>query len=132
MKLVPGSEWASSVKRLSTMHGYNYRDYEVALAWMDSKKKLLAYTLVRIDKFVATIDWIWSRPGKGTPFLQEVEKRLFLQCNTIKLLVSIDKRERKPTILRRMNFYIKNEYRVADVRYDPTGVMLTMTKSSPD
>lgn len=76
------------------------------------------------------IDWIKADPGYGTPFLKRVEKALFKKYNKIILNVSIDPNERKNTVMRRINFYIKNSYRVYDITYrNKYGPLLHMSKN---
>lgn len=128
MKLQTPSNWSSSTIALCTKHGYNYDEYDFAVAWYDDNNKLLGYALANQTKHTYILDWIWARPGYGTPLLKAVERRLFKERPRIELLVSIDSRERKQTVLRRMNFYIKNRYKLKNVRYDPKGVMFTMFK----
>ena len=128
MKLLVPNKWLPSTLALCTKHGYNYEEYACAVAWYDDNNKLLGYALANQTKHAYVLDWIWARPGCGTPLLKAVERRLFKERPTIELLVSIDSRERKQTVLRRMNFYIKNKYKVKNVRYDPKGVMFTMFK----
>ena len=129
MKLVKPNDWLSSTIALCTKHGYNYDEYEFAVAWYSKDHKLLGYALANPTKHTYVLDWIWARPGCGTFLIKAIERRLFKERPTIELMVSIDSRERTQTVLRRTNFYIKNKYKVKNIRYDPKGVMLTMFKT---
>ena len=79
---------------------------------------------------IIKIDWIYAEPGYGTLFLKRVENSLFKNYNKIILNVSIDPNEDKNTVMRRINFYIKNNYRVYDIKYRKKyGPLLNMYKS---
>lgn len=91
------------------------------------------------DGRTVTIDWIYAEPGYGTAFLKAMEEMLFytadqiLCCargNKIRLNVSIDPTEDKDTVMRRVNFYIKNNYRVYDIEWRPDhGPLFRMEKN---
>lgn len=127
MKIIPVSKFPSQVQRLAHKHGYNFDEYEYGWAQV-GRKSLEAYCLCKEYPKYMEIDWIWARPGKGTKFLKLIERRLFKLKPEIRLLVSIDKGERDQTVIRRMNFYIKNQYRVQKIEYRKSGVMFYMLK----
>ena len=109
MKLLTPNKWLLSTITLCTKHGYNYDEYEFAVAWYDENKKLIGYVLANPNRHTYTIDWIWARSGFGSPLLKVVERRLLKDRPQIELLVNIDSRERKPTVLRRMNFFYQKQ-----------------------
>jgi hypothetical protein len=87
--------------------------------------RIIAYCMLRNNR----IDWIWAQAGHGTPFLRRIERLLSRDYDSIVMSVSIDPTESKSTVLRRLNFYIKNDYRVVDVKYRAThGPLLSMKK----
>lgn len=88
--------------------------------------KLVGYCLYRKSGKIIYLDWIWSK-GHGTYFLKKLEK--IWRKHEIILKVSIDPNERKSIVMRRLNFYIKNKFRVSDIKFrDEIGPLLTMFK----
>lgn len=77
------------------------------------KKKIIGYVFLINNK----IDWIYSKKGYGTDFLKKIEKAIFKKYNKIVFNVSIEPNEKKETVLRRINFYIKNGYCVGNVKF---------------
>lgn len=128
MKLIPVQKFPSKVQRLAHKHGYNFDEYEYGWAQINHNGELQAYCLANKEQNHIVIDWIWAKKGKGTPFLKLVERRLFKISPKIELLVSIDKHELQKTVQRRINFYIKNQYRVSHIKYRSSGVLFTMGK----
>jgi hypothetical protein len=97
--------------------------------FLDDKSKIIGYTILIPSKNTIKIDWIYSKKGFGTKFLKRLEKILFKKYNKIILNVSIDPNEKKETVLRRINFYIKNNYRVSDIKFRKKhGPLLLMYK----
>ena len=69
--------------------------------------------------------------NKSQPFydVKELEKKLSQKYDLILLNVSIDPNELESTVIRRINFYIKNNYRVYDIVYRKKyGPLLKMKK----
>lgn len=101
-------------------HGYVFLD----------GNRIKGYTLLQeLKGNQIHIDWIWAKHGHGTDFLKRLETALFKKYKKIILKVSIDPTEKKDTVKRRINFYIKNNYRVEDVKYKKDlGPLLTMYK----
>jgi hypothetical protein len=130
MKLVPICLWPASTKRLAKRHGFEWRTYEDGFAWIDPSGKLMAYCLLQYDPAKIVIDWIYAKPGAGTQFLKKIETKLFQTHKRIELFLSMDRGERDQTVLRRLNFYIKNQYRAQSIKYRPIGPLLTMVKVS--
>lgn len=121
MKLVSILHFTANAKRLVSLHGYNLNNYTNGWAWIQKDGKVGAYALCEIKTKYALIDWIYAKPGNGTSFLKIVEAHLFKLKPEIRLLVSIDPHEKKNTVKRRLNFYIKNNYRVIDITYHTNG-----------
>jgi hypothetical protein len=91
--------------------------------------EILGYCILEISENVK-IDWIYAKKGFGTEFLKRIERVLFGKYDKIILNVSIDPNEKKETVMRRMNFYIKNNYRVADITFRKKyGPLLHMYKT---
>ena len=76
------------------------------------------------------VEWIYG-PGYGRMIMFNIEhhfkqkgyKLIILNC-------SIDPQELKQTVMRRLNFYIKNKYRVHDIEFrNEHGPLLKMEKS---
>mgnify|MGYP001257581756 CR=1 FL=1 len=93
--------------------------------------KILGYCLYTEDnnKHFIKIDWIYSNKGFGSEFLSRLERSFFKKYNKIILSCSIDPSEKKETVLRRINFYIKNNYRVTNFNFRDELVELEMTKN---
>jgi len=66
---------------------------------------------------IIKIEWIYG-PGYGVIIMMNIEKR-YIDKGFEKILLncSIDPTEDKNTVMRRINFYIKNKYRVYDIEY---------------
>lgn len=94
--------------------------------------KILGYCLYTEDnnKHFIKIDWIYSNKGFGSELLSRLERSFFKKYNKIILCCSIGTNEKKETVLRRINFYIKNNYRVTNFNFrDKYDVSLEMTKN---
>ena len=85
--------------------------------YVDKNLKIFGYCILQEDNINIKIDWIYAKKGHGTDFLQRVERALFKKYSKIILKVSIDPNENKDSVIRRINFYIKNNYRVFDIEY---------------
>ena len=109
--------------------GYNVDEYEHGYVLFDKHKKVLGYVLLTCKKSKATIDWIYAKPTYGSILLAKTEQALRKKnIETIELLCSIDELENQSKVLRRINFYIKNLYRVKSIRYRKIGPIFTMIK----
>ena len=77
-----------------------------------------------------SINWIVAKKDHGTPLLSELEKKWLNDgVKNIMLKVSIDPNENKNTVMRRLNFYIKFNYRVKDIEFrEKYGPLLSMYK----
>jgi len=84
---------------------------------LDDKSKILGYVILKPENNDIKIDWIYAKKGHGTEFLKRLEKILLKKYPKIILKVSIDPTENKNTVMRRLNFYIKNNYRVYDIKF---------------
>lgn len=71
-----------------------------------------------LDTKFVFISWIDAERGHGTTLLQAFEQFAVREwkCEAIKLVCSLSPLELKETCMRRLNFYIKNQYRVVDMR----------------
>lgn len=106
------------------MNNDGYETYSNGYVFVD-KKEILGYVLLKKNM----IDWIHAKPGYGTELLKRVERILFKKYSKIILKLSIDPTELKSTVLRRINFYIKNKYRVSDIKFRKKyGPIMTMFK----
>ena len=138
MKLISIANWPGKINGIVKRHGYNPSNYTIGFALLNTKKQLLAYTLIippnttTSSSLKVSIDWIYAKLGYGTRFLQQLETLLFKTYEKIELLVSLDRNERDSSVMRRMNFYIKNKYRVSGIRYRSCGPILTMFKINPN
>lgn len=111
------------VSRLSKIH-IGETKYDNGYVYFD-KTTLVGYAHLTKNK----IDWIYAKTGHGTAFLKLIEKELFKTYKKIILAVSIDPTEKKDTVIRRINFYIKNNYRVYNIKYRKThGPLFYMIK----
>lgn len=117
------------VNRLVTVHLGKYA-LSKGYVFVDDKSKIFGYcTLKKKDNKTIKIDWIYAKKGYGTDFIQRVEKSLFKKYEKIVLNVSIDPNETKSKVMRRLNFYIKNDYRTYDIVFRKKhGPMLSMKK----
>jgi hypothetical protein len=93
----------------------------------------LGYCLLKENNKNIQIDWIYSKKGYGTDFLKRLERTLFKKYSKITLNLSIDPIEYKSdknVVMRRINFYIKNNYRVFDIKFRKKhGPLLKMYKN---
>ena len=117
----------SRLKRYISLHGYN--NFNNGYVFIDDNDKILGYCILHIltNKNIK-LDWIYAKKGFGTNFLKRIERILSKKYNKILLYVSIDQNERKQTVKRRINFYIKNNYRVLNINYKKNGVEFKMFK----
>ena len=84
------------------------------------------YVLYKNRKNGIYIDWIFALGGNGMKLMKFVEKH----HKIITLKLSIDPGEKKSVVMRRINFYIKLNYRVVDIKFrEKHGPLLTMMKS---
>lgn len=98
--------------------------------YIDDDKKIYGYCILNNKKRHTVIEWIYAKKGFGTEFLKRIEKRIYMNTNKIILQVSIDPNEKKETVIRRLNFYIKNRYRIFDIEYRKKyGPLLSMFKN---
>ena len=99
---------------------------------LDDNLKIKGYTILKNDtnKNIIKIDWIYAIEGYGTEFIKRIEKILFKNYSKIILNVSIDPTEDKNTVMKRINFYIKNKYKVNDIKFrKKNGPLLCMYKN---
>lgn len=90
---------------------------------------LKGYALYKeIDSNTVKVEWIYAEDNLGTILLKQIEKKFSKNYDKIILNVSIDPLEQKNTVMRRLNFYIKNDYRVYDIifrkKYGPLFLMI--------
>lgn len=96
-----------------------------------SDNKLVGYIIyLLIDKKICKIDWIFA-PGFGKELMKRIESKLKKSgINKILLNVSVDPNESKPTVMKRLNFYIGLGYKVFDIKYRKDyGPLLSMSKN---
>ena len=97
--------------------------------FLDDSQKILGYCILIPKQTYIVIDWIYATQGFGTIFIKRLEKILLKKYSEIRLNVSIDQNEKKETVIRRINFYIKNNYRVYDITFRKKyGPLLQMYK----
>ncbi len=103
------------------------------LVGVDKDDNMIGYSEYEYDDKSNTIkiDWIVAKEGYGTQLLSKLEtKWLNDGVNNIILKVSIDPTEDKNIVMRRLNFYIKFNYRVKDIEFrEKYGPLLTMHKT---
>jgi len=101
--------------------------------FVDKKSTILGYCLLKENNKNIQIDWIYSKKGYGTDFLKRLERTLFKKYSKITLNLSIDPIEYKSdknVVMRRINFYIKNNYRVFNIKFRKKhGPLLKMYKN---
>ena len=104
----------SKLNRFILLHGYKLKNGYV---FVDKNNKIFGYcVLIPLNNNIK-IDWIYAKKGYGTDFIKRIEKTLSKKYDKIILDVSIDPNERKKTVKRRINFYIKNNYRIYDIKF---------------
>ena len=106
----------SKINKLVESHLGNTK-LDKGYVYVDKNLKIFGYCLLQEDDINIKIDWIYAKEGHGTDFLQRVERALFKKYSKIILKVSIDPNEKQDSVIRRINFYIKNNYRVFDIEY---------------
>ena len=95
-----------------------------------SDNKLVGYIIYSlIDKKTCKINWVFA-PGFGKELMNQIESKLKKSdINKILLNISIDPNEPKPTVIKRLNFYIGLGYKVFDIKYRKDyGPLLSMSK----
>ena len=91
---------------------------DLGYVFLNDKQKILGYCiLLEEENKQIKIDWIYAISGYGTDFLKRLERTLLPKYSKIILNVSIDPNENKEIVKRRINFYIKNNYRVYDITF---------------
>ena len=82
------------------------------------------------SSMIAELQWISSKPGHGSALLAALEQHLVARnINKLRLSCCADESELASTVLRRINFYIKNQFRVFGVKYtDRRRVVLLFEK----
>ena len=119
----------SKINKLVRTHLGKY-ELNKGYVFVDDKFKIFGYCTLKEDNGNIKIDWIYAKGGYGTKFLRRIERSLFRKYSKIILNLSIDPTEYKATVMRRINFYIKNDYRVFDIIYRKKhGPLLTMIKN---
>ena len=106
----------SKINKLVKSHLGNSK-LDKGYVYVDKNCKIFGYCILQKDDINIKIDWIYAKKGHGTDFLQRVERALFKKYSKIILNVSIDPNERDELVIRRINFYIKNNYRVSNIKY---------------
>ena len=115
------------IKSIAKRAGVDVRDDMECYLMVDEETKPIAYTLFNIDNNRVYIDWIYSKKGYGTIFMNKLIKIFRQNADKIELSVSIDPNEKRDRVMRRINFYIKNNFRVFDIVYrGENGVSLSM------
>ncbi len=119
----------SKINKLVESHLGNTK-LDKGYVYVDENLKIFGYCILQEDDINIKIDWIYAKKGHGTDFLQRVERALFRNYSKIILKVSIDPTEKNESVIRRINFYIKNNYRVVDIKYRKKyGPLLSMCKN---
>ena len=118
------------IKSIAKRAGVNVKDDMECYLMVDNNTNPLAYTLFNVNDRTVIIDWIYAKHGYGTIFFKKLTKIFRRSADKIELKVSIDPNERKEKVIRRMNFYIKNNFRVFDIKYrDQSGPIFSMSYS---
>jgi hypothetical protein len=93
--------------------------------------KKVGYCVFHITDKSVKIDWLYA-PNYGKSAYKKLEAYFkYNKVEKILLNCSIDKMEKKETVMKRINFYIGLDFRVYDIRYRTSGalgVMLLMHK----
>ena len=94
------------------------------------KYKIVGYIIYTITKNILNILWIYA-PNYGKNAMKKIEKYFNKKnINTILLNISVDPTEDKNTIMKRLNFYIRLQYKVYDIKFRKKyGPLLLMKKS---
>lgn len=133
MKLINIKDYKSAnLSKLIYQHLGKYNIRLNGYVYLDNKNnnKLVGYSFYKIKGDTIILDWIWAKPGHGTPFLKKMESIWKNKYKTILLNLSIDPTESKRKVIRRINFYIKNNYRVKNIKYrQKFGPLLKMYKN---
>lgn len=117
----------SKINKLVESHLGNSK-LDKGYVYIDKNFKIFWCCILQEDNI--KIDWIYAKKGHGTDFLQRVERALFKKYSKIILKVSIDPNEKDESVIRRINFYIKNNYRVFHIKYRKKyGPLLSMYKN---
>jgi len=95
-----------------------------------NNNKFVGYTMYKILKnYTIKIDWIYA-PGYGKEFMKKLERK-FKKMNIKKIIlnVSIDPTENKEIVMKRLNFYIRLQYKVYNIEFRKDyGPLLNMYK----
>ncbi len=85
---------------------------------------ILGYVNVELIKNTLKIIWMYG-PGYGKMIMANIEHH-FKQKKVKKIVLncSIDPTEKKETVLRRLNFYIKMQYRVTNITFREKHIIL--------
>jgi hypothetical protein len=92
--------------------------------------KLVAYMIYNLlNHKTVKIDWIYA-PGYGKVFMKRMESKFRKdKINKILLNVSIDPKENKNTVMKRINYYVSLRYKVYDIKFRKiNGPLLYMEK----
>jgi hypothetical protein len=112
-------------KKIATLHKKLTGDKELPhLTYFhySDKNKFIGYTCMSIDKKKLIVDWIYA-PKNGIEVMNSVLQLAFIFDKEIQpidemiLKVSIDPTEKKDTVMKRVNFYIKCNFRVYDIQF---------------
>ena len=118
----------SKINKLVKSHLGNQK-LDKGYVFVDNNYKVIGYCILIEENKNIKIDWIYSQHGYGTDFLHRLERSLFKKYSKIILNCSIDPNENKDSVMRRINFYIKNNYRVYDITFRKKfGPLLSMHK----
>ena len=100
----------------------------------NKNNKFIGYTCLSIDKKKLVVDWIYA-PKNGIDVMNSVLELACIFDKEIRridemiLKVSIDPTEKKDTVMKRINFYIKCNFRVYDIQFRKKyGPLLSMKR----
>lgn len=118
------------IKNLANNHINTNVNINNGYVFIDENDKILGYTIFKEYNNNIKIEWIYAKHGYGTEFLHRIERSLFKKYNKIFLNCSIDPNEKKDTVINRINFYIKNNYRIYDIEFrNKNGPLFKMFKN---
>ena len=125
-------------KKITDLHKKLTGDKELphlTYFYYNKNNKFMGYTCLSVDKKKLVVDWIYA-PKNGIEVMNNVLELAFIfdkeicPIDEIILKVSIDPTEKKDTVMKRINFYIKCNFRVYDIQFRKKyGPLLSMKRN---
>ena len=101
----------------------------------NDNNKFIGYTCLAVDKKKLVVDWIYA-PKNGIEVMNGILQLASIFDKEIRpidemiLKVSIDPTEKKDTVMKRINFYTKCNFRVYDIQFRKKyGPLLSMKRN---